>query len=104
MEDYCTILSATGSMEEAKNIANILVKAKFAACVQITDITSVYEWKNKINCDEEKLLIIKTKTSLYNDVQRAILENHSYEVPEIIMIPVKNGLSKYLSWIDGVCS
>lgn len=104
MGKYCTILCATGSMEEAKGIAELLVKTKCAACVQITDITSVYEWKEKINCDEEKLLIIKTKTSLYDDVQSTILEKHSYEVPEIIMIPVEKGLSKYLDWIDGVCS
>ncbi len=97
------VLSTTGSKAEAKKLAEKLLSEKLAACVQITNITSIYEWKNKINCDDEQLLLIKTKDSLYKKVEQFISENHSYEVPEIIKIPVKNGLTSYLNWIDEIC-
>jgi periplasmic divalent cation tolerance protein len=77
----------------------MLVTRRVAACVQITGISSVYRWQGELHKDAEFLLLIKTVPARYEDVQAAILENHSYEVPEIVQLPIQNGLPAYLDWI-----
>lgn len=99
-EMYCVILTTAGSQEEATRLAEILVTGKLAACVQMLPITSFYIWKGKTNRDAEWLLLIKTISHRYPDVEASIRENHSYEVPEIIQIPIVQGLNSYLGWID----
>jgi len=97
---YCIIISTVSSMEEGKKIAQALVKNKMAACVNIIPgITSVYSWKNEIWEDSEHVLFIKTRAELFENVQNYIKENHSYELPEVIMLPIEAGLESYLSWI-----
>ena len=77
-----------------------LVKKKSAACVNIiSSVLSVYRWKNEICEDEECLLIIKTKTELFERLKEDVLEKHSYEVPEIISVSIENGSPEYLNWI-----
>ncbi len=97
---YCIVLTACGSREEADKIAKGLLENKLAACIQATDITSYYEWENKYNKDDEVLLLIKSRDLLYSEIEKYIIENHSYEVPEIIKTDITNGFSKYFSWID----
>jgi periplasmic divalent cation tolerance protein len=97
---YCVIFSTTGSREEADRIAEMLVTRKLAACVQISAISSVYAWHGELHKDAEHLLLIKTVPTRYDDIQAAILENHSYEVPEIVQLPIENGLPAYLAWIS----
>ena len=99
-EGYCMILTTVGSRDEAERISELLVLRRYAACVQISSINSTYRWEGEIHKDAEYLLLIKTKIDLYNQVESAILENHSYEVPEIIQIPVMQGFNGYLGWID----
>ncbi len=99
---YCVVLTTCGSREDAEKLAGGLVKNRLAACVQLLPITSVYEWKEKIEQDEEVLLLIKTRDDRYGEVERFITENHAYETPEIVSVPVNNGLDRYLGWIDGV--
>lgn len=97
---YIIILCTAGSKENALKISNTLVKDKLAACVNIVPkITSVYCWKDEIVCDEEFLLIIKTKSQNYKIIESRILELHSYETPEIISIDIKEGSKNYLNWI-----
>jgi len=98
-DDYCVILTAAGSQEEAGRLAELLVSRRLAACVQIASISSVYRWKGEVTKEPEFLLLIKTAAHLYSAVEAVILENHSYEVPEIIQLPVMQGLDRYLSWI-----
>ena len=97
------IITTTETEEEAEKIAEKLVSKKLAACVQITpSIKSVYRWQGKVEKSKEQLLFIKTKTGLFEKVEKAIKENHSYEVPEIVAVPINNGSKEYFEWIENV--
>ena len=85
--------------KEAKKIANILLEKRLAACIQISSIESLYTWENRVCNEKEKLLLIKTKTKLFEKVKRKIKENHSYDVPEIILIDIKNSTKEYKKFI-----
>jgi len=87
-------------MESAKMIAKHLVKEKHAACVNIIpNVTSVYRWQDKIECDNEIQLIIKTRIDKFNDVADEINRLHRYDTPEIIAMNVQQGDDNYLNWI-----
>ncbi len=98
-EGCCIILTTTGSRAEADKLAALLVERRLAACVQVTATESTYRWKEKVTREPEFLLLIKTISRRYKEVETVILENHSYEVPEIIRVPITNGLKSYLGWI-----
>ena len=93
---FCTVPDhATG-----ERIARHLVEYRLAACVNvIPGITSVYRWKDKVETDREALLKIKAKTGNYQQIEAAIRSQHPYELPEIIAVPVTNGLAEYLDWV-----
>ena len=93
------IQTTTSSKEEAKNIAEILIKYKLAACVQLKDIESLYNWDGKLCCERETLLSIKTKKELFSKVKSKILELHSYDIPEIIELDISNISENYLKFI-----
>lgn len=98
---YCVINCTTANKEEAVNIAKQLVSKKLIACCNIVpSVTSIYEWNNELCCDEEYLMIMKTKTVLFKKVQTEIKKLHKYEVPEIICIPITNGSEEYIDWIE----
>ncbi len=97
---YAVIMATCGGKEEARKIARTLVEERLAACVQMFPITSCYEWEGKMNEDEEILLFIKTRTARYEDVEAAIRDHHSYDVPEIIRVPIEGGLQDYLKFLD----
>lgn len=96
---YFMIITTTGSREEAEHLAKILVENSLAACVQISAITSIYTWQDALHKDAEHLLLIKTRSALYQDVEEAICRHHSYETPEIIAVPILAGSAAYLAWI-----
>lgn len=98
---YCMALCTCPDDGHAEKLAGSLVENRLAACVQITPIRSCYAWKGKICHEEERLLIIKTRTSLYGKLEDFITGNHPYEVPEIVRIDIAGGLDRYLAWIDG---
>jgi periplasmic divalent cation tolerance protein len=84
----------------AEKIARILVEGKLAACVNIlANVTSVYAWKGQVESSEEYLLIIKLPQAGYQALETAIRTYHPYELPEIIAVPVTNGLPEYINWI-----
>ncbi len=97
--DYGIVLVTTGSQEEAEKIAKVLVETKLAACVSFNPINSIYIWEGKVNCDQEWQLFIKTDLTQFPTLQAKILELHSYEVPEIIALPILKGHQPYLQWI-----
>jgi periplasmic divalent cation tolerance protein len=100
MTDKIIVFSTCGSAEEAGRIARALVEKKVAACVNIlTGMRSVYRWKGAVEDAEESLLVIKTTRDLFGRVRDEIRALHSYEVPEVIALPVVDGLDAYLSWI-----
>jgi len=99
-KSYDIILTTTGSKEEADRLAEMLVSRQLAACVQVINIGSTYMWQGKITQEAEFLLLIKTASHLYSEVEKIIVENHSYEIPEIIQIPIVQGLPAYLARID----
>ncbi len=87
--------------EVARTISHRVVADGVAACVHRHSAgISVYEWEGRIEEDEEVLLMIKTKEKLYPRLQAAILEQHPYDVPEIVAVSIDNGLPAYLRWID----
>ena len=97
---YSLFITTCANKESAREIARLLVEKKLAACGQIFPIESIYFWKEKICEENETMLYIKSKTVLFEKIKAAIKENHSYEVPEIIQIPITDGLPEYLKWID----
>jgi periplasmic divalent cation tolerance protein len=100
MDNYIIVLTTCDSDCCASSIAESLVAKKLAACVNIVKgIESVYQWQGKIEHDKEILLLIKTRKSLFTKVQNAIQELHSYELPEIIAVPIDTGETNYLNWI-----
>ena len=98
--DYSVITATFPDENSAKNAAGMLVEHRLAACVQMLPINSVYSWKGKVCNDDEVLLVIKSKTELFGEITTTIKDAHVYEVPEIIQLPVINGLPEYLKWID----
>jgi periplasmic divalent cation tolerance protein len=97
---YCIVLNTCAGKEEAESIAKGLIEQRLAACVQIFDIKSFYKWNQKLQKDDEVLLVIKTKNSVYNELEKYIKEHHSYDIPEIVKVPLLNGYRDYLLWID----
>jgi periplasmic divalent cation tolerance protein len=95
------IFVTTNSEREAHKIAELLLSNKKAACVNIVPkVASSFWWQGKLDSAQESLLIIKTKTSLLAEVVNLIKSAHSYEVPEVIALPVVGGNADYLKWID----
>lgn len=101
-DGYCMVLTTCPTREEAHSLASLLVRGHGAACVQIAEITSYYEWKGEVNTEPEQLLIIKGRADAYEKIERIISDNHSYEIPEIVRIPIDRGSAAYLGWIDEV--
>lgn len=103
MTDKIIVLVTCGSAKEARRIARALVERRLAACANIltTPVRSFYRWKGRIESAKESLLLIKTSRKRFKSLQEAIQQLHSYEVPEIIALPVVVGSREYLSWISG---
>ncbi|WP_089138231.1 divalent-cation tolerance protein CutA [Vibrio rumoiensis] len=99
-EGYAIVLSTTNDEECQQAIIGALLKAKLAACIQVMPITSYYQWHGEINNDQESLLIIKILHRHYKEVERMILAHHTYQVPQVVMLPIETGYHEYLQWIQ----
>jgi periplasmic divalent cation tolerance protein len=94
------ILVATVNNEEAVRIGKGMVDAKLAACANIIPVVqSIYRWKGKVVKAQEALLILKSTRPRYRALEKAIKAMHTYETPEIIALPVKEGLDQYIGWV-----
>ena len=96
---YCMILTTTDQPGEAEKLAKQLVQKQLAACVQVFPITSTYRWEDGLVTEPEWMLIIKTRSELYQKIEEFLLEKHSYETPEILQIPISQGSENYLAWL-----
>ena len=76
------------------------MELKLAACAQIHPVTSIYSWQGQIHTDPESRVIIKTRETLYPEVEAFIRAHHSYDVPQVVKVPITGGLPAYLAWID----
>jgi periplasmic divalent cation tolerance protein len=100
---FIVVLVTANTEVEANKIATTLLKQKLIACANIIPkVNSLFWWEGKIDKSSETFLVIKTKSSLLNEVVKSIKRIHSYEVPEIIAIPIIGGNKDYLKWIEGV--
>lgn len=101
-EEFFVAFSTTDSEEEASTIAKTLVEENLAACVNIvSNLRSVYRWSGKICDEKEFLLIIKTASTNCEQLKNRLKELHHYEVPELIFLPIVDGLPDYLDWLKG---
>ena len=91
------VLVTAGSEAEADRLARHLVDSRLAACVSVFPVRSLYRWQGEVQSEAEWQLVIKTDLSQFEAV---IAEHHSYEVPEVIALPIVAGLPAYLSWLQ----
>ncbi|MEJ2048028.1 MAG: divalent-cation tolerance protein CutA [Dehalococcoidia bacterium] len=95
------IITTCPNMDVARILADALVTERLAACVNILPAgLSVYEWKGQVERESEYLLLIKSRSDRLSQLEQRVCELHPYELPELIAVPIKEGLSSYLSWID----
>jgi len=98
---YQIILCTCPDKDTAEKIARLLITEKLAACINILPgITSIYLWHEQIESAQEQLLLIKANKTGYQAIETMIKKHHPYELPEIIAVPIENGLPEYLQWID----
>jgi periplasmic divalent cation tolerance protein len=95
------VLVTCGSEEEALKIAHSLVEERVAACVNVVSpVRSIYRWEGKILDEKEWILIIKTQRQRFEQLEKKVKSLHSYSVPEIIGLPIVEGASSYLKWLE----
>jgi periplasmic divalent cation tolerance protein len=101
--DEIVVLVTAGSDEEATSIAKVLVEQRLVACVNILPgVRSIFQWEGKVAEEHELLLVAKTVSQAFEQVATAVKSLHSYSVPEVIALPIQQGLPEYLSWVRDV--
>ena len=101
MSDFIVVFVTVGSADEGDRLARALVEGRFAACVnRLKTVQSIYRWQGKIEYSEEELLIVKTRRDLFERVKEKIQQLHSYQVPEIVALPIIEGSESYLRWLE----
>jgi periplasmic divalent cation tolerance protein len=101
MTDKLVVLVTCANPREARRIARALVEKKLAACVNVLSapVHSLYRWKGKVESAREWLLLIKTSRRRFPALEKEVVSLHSYEVPEVIALPIAAGSAKYLAWL-----
>lgn len=100
LPNISAVTTTVGSRDDAESLAALLVEEKLAACVQFWPISSVYRWKGQVESASEHLLVAKTRTSAVARLVSRIRENHSYELPEVLVTPIEDGSPDYLKWVS----
>jgi len=100
MTDAMVVLITAPNEDDAATMAKVLVEARLAGCVNIIrNIRSLYRWQGKVEDEQEVLMIVKTREERFADLVKKVKELHSYTVPEIIALPIVNGVEEYLGWL-----
>lgn len=101
MSEAIVVLVACGTEDEAVEIAHALVEERLAACVNIiSPVRSIYRWEGKVWDEKEWLLIMKTQQKRFEDLEKKVKSLHSYSVPEVIALPIVEGSTSYLKWLE----
>ena len=104
-DDAIVVFMTAANGEEATRLADMLVGAHLAACVQIlTEIESVYRWQGKIERSSEVLLLVKTTRDKFDELERQVRALHSYDTPEIVAVPIVAASAPYLEWLVNTAS
>ncbi len=100
MSEHVRVETTTDSREEASRLAKSVIEARLAACAQIMGpITSTYWWDDQVEQDDEWMIVMKTSADRTEALTAHIGEHHSYDVPEVVAVPITGGSSAYLSWV-----
>jgi periplasmic divalent cation tolerance protein len=100
--EILVVMTTLPDRDSAENVARLLVEGRFAACVNtLSPCSSIYRWQGQVQTSAEVPLMIKTTRKAYPRLEQRLRECHPYELPEILAIPVANGLPDYLQWIAG---
>ncbi len=98
---YQLVITTCPSMDEAEGLAEKLLAARLAACVNIVPgVLSLYEWQGKLEREQEFMLLIKSHSEGFPQLEKLVQASHSYELPELIAVPIDEGSAPYLNWID----
>jgi uncharacterized protein involved in tolerance to divalent cations len=102
MTDVLMVFVTCDGRQQAETIASRVVEERLAACVNVlAGVRSCYVWEGKLTWSDEVLLVMKTTRSAFEKLKTRVVELHSYEVPEILGVPVEAGLDKYVEWVRG---
>lgn len=102
--DFGLVLVTASSAEEAEAIAQVLIEKRLAACVTLLPVQSLYRWQGKLERSREYQLLIKTDLAQFKALETQVQAIHSYEVPEIIAVPILQGSPAYLAWLQSSLS
>ena len=99
MKEYSVVMTTCPGVDEAQPIIDALLEGRLAACIQAMPVQSHYIWEGSVQHEGETLLFIKCRTEAYEEIEATVLRLHSYELPEIVRIPISGGLDRYLAWL-----
>jgi periplasmic divalent cation tolerance protein len=100
MTNYCVVTTTTDRQDHARTLAAEILQAGLGACVQIQAIESHYVWQGQQEQTAEWLLTIKTRSALYDELERFIGAHHHYETPQVLCLPLTAGHPDYLRWLS----
>ena len=100
MSEYIVVLVTAASLKEAETISEDLVKSRLVACTNIfPGIRSLFHWEGAVQKEEEVLMFMKSRSGLFEKIEQRVRELHSYDVPEVIALPILHGSRPYLDWV-----
>ena len=97
---YRIVFTTYSKARTGTAIINALLSKRLAACVQVFPIRSFFIWRGRLSREPENLMLIKARSRDFQGIKRVILENHDYEIPEILSVPIDQGFAGYLRWMD----
>lgn len=97
---HIAVITTTASADEARRIAKSIVERRLAACAHVSELESFYVWKGALENEKEHRVVFKTTAEQYDAMERAIEEQHSYEVPAIYAVPLERMFAPYAAWLE----
>ncbi len=96
---FSVVITTTPDRAEADRLAHLLLSQRLAACVQVSQIASHYTWNGEMQVTNEQMILIKCPSINFDRIEQCIKANHSYDLPEIVQLPIATGSVEYLKWI-----